>query len=210
VQGTLVLEDNTVFNALYDRRALTTLTLGNALTFEDPANPGVLFRRIQDRLAGTTVAALRDQIKRTTPNITQAQVGVTKPMEQELADGAGSVQLTSTGAIPPVPEVVGFETGRPATGNIITTSAQLIGLNLYSSRDTHVFSSTSLISSPQPARHAGGHLQQLVHPGGGVAGRTVDPVLSRPQRHRQPQPALDPRFARHLQGVAALGRWSRT
>ncbi len=146
VQGTLVLEDNTVFNALYDRRALSTLTLGNALTFEDPAAPGVLFRRIQDRLAGTTVAALRDQIKRITPNITQAQIGVTKPINKNWQT-AGSVQLTSTGAIPPVPEVAGFETGRPATGNIITTSAQLIGLNLYSARDTHVFS-TSLISSP--------------------------------------------------------------
>ena len=146
VQGTLVLEDNTVFNALYDRRALATLTLGNALTFEDPAAPGVLFRRIQDRLANTTVAALRDQIKRITPNITQAQIGVTKPINKNWQT-AGSVQLTSTGAIPPVPEVAGFENGRPATGNIVTTSAQLIGLNLYSARDTHVFS-TSLISSP--------------------------------------------------------------
>ena len=37
--------------------------------------------------------------------------------------------------------------GRARTGNIVTTSAQLIGLNLYSSRDTHVLS-TSYISSP--------------------------------------------------------------
>jgi len=42
---------------------------------------------------------------------------------------------------------VGFENGRPATGNIYSVSAQLIGLNLYSSRDTHVFSTTA-ISSP--------------------------------------------------------------
>lgn len=38
------------------------------------------------------------------------------------------MQLTNTSVIPPVPEVTGFENGRPATGNIITTSAQLIGL----------------------------------------------------------------------------------
>ena len=146
VQGTLILPDNTVLNALYDRRALTTLTLGNALTFGDPANPGVLFRNIQDKLATTTLSALRDQIKRTTPMVTQAQVGITKPWNKNWQTAA-SVQLTNTGAIPPVPEVSGFEQGRPATGNIITTSAQLIGLNLYSSRDTHVLSA-SLISSP--------------------------------------------------------------
>ncbi len=146
VQGTLVMEDNTIFNALYDRRALTMLTLGNALTFEDTANPGVLFTRIQDKLATTTLEALREQIKGTTPYITQAQVGVTTPINKTWQLGV-SAQLTTTGAIPPVPGVVGFETGRPATGNIYTLSAQLIGLNLYSSRDTHVFSS-SVISSP--------------------------------------------------------------
>jgi tetratricopeptide (TPR) repeat protein len=146
VQGTLILPDNTVLNALYDRRALSTLTLGNALTFGDPANPGVLFRTIQDKLATTTLSALRNQIKRSTPMVTQAQLGITKPWSKNWQTAA-SVQLTNTGAIPPVPEVAGFELGRPATGNIITTSGQLIGLNLYSARDTHVLSA-SFISSP--------------------------------------------------------------
>lgn len=147
VQATFITEGNTVFNALVDRRMLSTLALGNALTFEDPAHPGVLFSRIQERLAGTTVDALRRQIRRLTPTITQAQVGVTRPFTKQW-QGAASVQLTNTGAIPPVPEVPGFENGRPATGNVVTTSAQLIGLNLYSARDTHVLSG-SLISSPQ-------------------------------------------------------------
>jgi hypothetical protein len=146
VQGTLILEDNTVFNGLYDRRALTMLALGNALTFGDPANPNVIYTRIAERLANTTVEALRDQIKRTTPFITQAQAGVTKPLNKTWQVGA-SAQLTNTGAIPPVPEVLGFENGRPATGNIYTVSGQLIALNLYSSRDTHVLA-TSVISSP--------------------------------------------------------------
>ena len=147
VQGTLIMEDNTVFNALYDRRALTMLTLGNALTFEDPANPGVLFTRIADKLATTTLDLLRQQIKDTTPYVTQAQLGVTKPIDKTWQVGA-SAQLTSIGAIPPVPGVVGFETGRPATGDVVSVSAQLIGLNLYSSRDTHVFALTG-IKSPQ-------------------------------------------------------------
>jgi hypothetical protein len=148
VQGTWILEDNTVFNALYDRRALTMLTLGNALTFADPTT-GALFTRLQDKLAGPppiTVPELREQIKRTTPFITQAQLGVTKPVNTAWSVGA-SAQLTNIGAIPPVPEVLGFENGRPATGNIYTVSGQLIGLNLYSNRDTHVWS-TSVITSP--------------------------------------------------------------
>jgi hypothetical protein len=147
VQGTLIMDDSTVFNALYDRRTLAMLALGNSLTFEDPANPGVLFTRIGDKLATTTLLALRDQIKRTTPFITQAQLGVTRPLNTTWQIGA-SAQLTNTGAIPAVPEVVGFENGRPATGNIYSVSAQLIGLNLYSQRDTHVFSATG-ITSPQ-------------------------------------------------------------
>ena len=146
VQGTMILDDNTVFNALFDRRALSMLALGNSLTFEDPSNPGVLFTRIADKLASTTLLALRDQIKRTTPFITQAQLGVTRPINKTWQVGA-SAQMTNTGAIPAVPEVVGFENGRPATGNIYSVSGQLIGLNLYSQRDTHVFSTTG-ISSP--------------------------------------------------------------
>ena len=145
MQGTLILQDNTVLNALYDRRALSTLTLGNALTFGDPDEPGKLPSVIQEKLKGTTLAALRDKIKRTTPMITQAQIGITKPWTKTWQTAA-SIQLTNTSAIPPVPDVVGYETGRAATGNIITTSAQLIGLNLYSARDTHVLS-TSVISS---------------------------------------------------------------
>lgn len=146
VQGSLIMDDGTVFNALYDRRALTMLALGNSLTFEDPTSPGVLFTRIADKLATTTLLALRDQIKRTTPFITQAQLGITRPLDKTWQIGA-SAQLTNTGAIPAVPEVVGFENGRPATGNIYSVSGQLIGLNLYSQRDTHVFSTTG-ISSP--------------------------------------------------------------
>lgn len=145
VQGTLTLEDSTTLTALYDRRALTMLALGNALTFEDPVNPG-LAARITDRLAGTTVELLRQQIKAITPYVTQAQFSFTTPVTPHWQLG-GNVQLTSTGAIPPVPSVSGFESGRPATGSIYTMGGQLIGLNLYSSRDTHVLA-TSFIASP--------------------------------------------------------------
>jgi hypothetical protein len=146
VQGTHVTADNTVYTMLLDRRVLSTLSLGNALTFEDPSRPGVISRTMDQRLAGTTVAALRDQIQRITPMVTQAQVGVTRPLNEHWSTGA-NLQLTNTGAIPPVPEVPGFETGRAATGDIWSASAQLIGLNLLSERDTHVASLT-VIRSP--------------------------------------------------------------
>jgi hypothetical protein len=142
VQGTWILEDTTVFNALYDRRALSMLTLGNALTFGVPVDPNTIAKLLES----ITLEALRDQIRRTTPYITQAQLGVTKPLNKTWSVGA-SAQMTNTGAIPPVPEVPGFETGRPASGNIYTPSLQLIGLNLYSNRDTHVWAATA-ISSP--------------------------------------------------------------
>lgn len=144
IQGTWILEDNTVFNALYDRRALQMVALGNALTFTDPS--GVLFTRIADKLATTTIEALRDQVRRTTPFVRQAQLGVTRPVTPKWQVG-GSVQLTNVGAIPAVPDVPGFENGRPATGNLWSATAQLIGLNLYSPRDTHVFSLT-MLSNP--------------------------------------------------------------
>ena len=142
VQGTWILEDNTVFNALYDRRALSMLTLGNALTFGTLLDPNTIAKRLES----TTIDALRDQIRTTTPYITQAQLGVTKPLNQTWSVGA-SAQMTNTGAIPPVPEVPGFESGRPASGNMYTPSIQLIGLNLFSNRDTHVWNATA-ISSP--------------------------------------------------------------
>lgn len=146
VQGTLILDDATVFNALYDRRTLAMYALGSALMFEDPANPGVLYARIADKLATTTLIALREQIRLTTPYVTQAQLGVTKPVTKSWQVGANA-QLTNTGAIPPVPGVVGFENGRPSTGNIYSLGGQLIGLNLYSPRDTHVFALTGISSS---------------------------------------------------------------
>jgi hypothetical protein len=141
-----VAEDNTVYTLLYDRRALSPLSLGNALTFEDPTRPGEIFRDIASRLASTTVGALRAQILKITPMVTQAQAGVTRPLNPHWTVG-GSLGLTNTGAIPPVPEVPGFENGRPATGDIVSASAQLIGLNLLGDRDTHVGAMT-VIRSP--------------------------------------------------------------
>jgi hypothetical protein len=143
VQGTWVFGDGSVVNLLYDRRALPLLALGNALTFEDPALPGVRYERIADRLATTSLEALRAQVRDTTPFVTQAQLGFTRPLDKTWQLGA-NVQLTSTGAIPPVPGVAGFENGRPASGKLIAANMQLVGANLFSPRDTHVWSATAI------------------------------------------------------------------
>lgn len=143
VQGTWVFDDGSVVNVLYDRRALPLLALANALTFEDPAQPGVRFERIADRLATTTVDVLREQVRATTPFVTQAQLGLTRPLVKGWQLGA-SVQLTSTGAIPPVPGVPGFENGQPASGNLYALNVQLIAADWLSARDTHVWSATVL------------------------------------------------------------------
>ena len=146
VQGTWVFTDGSVINALYDKRALPLLALGNALTFEDPAQPGVRFTRIADRLATITVEALRSQVSGTTPFVTQAQLGFTRPLDKTWQIGAG-MQLTNTSAIPPVPGVSGFENGQPASGNLYSLNMQLVGVNLLSQRDTHVWSAT-VINAP--------------------------------------------------------------
>ena len=50
------------------------------------------------------------------------------------------MRLSSIGAIAPVPEIL--PDGQPATGNIWSLGGQLIGNNLYSARDTHVFNAS--------------------------------------------------------------------
>lgn len=143
VQGTWVFADGGVVNVLYDKRALPLLALGNALTFEDPALPGVRFERIGDKLATTTLEALREQVRGTTPFVTQAQLGFTRPLDKTWQLGA-NVQLTSTGAIPPVPGVAGYENGQPASGNLYALNVQVVAANLLTQRDTHVWSTTVL------------------------------------------------------------------
>jgi tetratricopeptide (TPR) repeat protein len=143
IQGTWQLPDNTVYNFLYDYRAVTMLSLGNTLFFQDP-NLTVAPRRLQDLLRTSNLQTLRDQVKGVTGYITQATLGVTTPLNQNWQIG-GDIRLNKTDEIKPVAAIL--PTGQPATGNQWTVGAQLIGTNLYSNRDTHVFSS-SLQTAP--------------------------------------------------------------
>jgi hypothetical protein len=148
VQGTWQQIDaagaaGTSVNFMLDRRAQPLLMLGNALFFQDP-NGGPIPVRLSDALALRSLETLRDSVRTTTAFSNQALLGVTTPLNPRWQIGA-DVRLSNIGAIAPVPDIL--PNGQPATGNIWSLGGQLIGSNLYSARDTHVFN-TSYQTAP--------------------------------------------------------------
>ncbi|MEY8878406.1 MAG: tetratricopeptide repeat protein [Leptothrix sp. (in: b-proteobacteria)] len=125
----------TTVNYSIERRALPVVMLGNALFFQS-ANGTLMPVRISDVLATTSIETLRDNVRATTAYSKQASLGVTTPINDHWQVGS-DVRLISIGAIAPVADILPF--GQPATGNIVSLGGQLIGSNLYSARDTHVF-----------------------------------------------------------------------
>ncbi|MFZ2649139.1 MAG: hypothetical protein WA210_03435, partial [Burkholderiaceae bacterium] len=151
VQGTWQFSDNTVINTLYDRRAVSVLTLGNLLFFQNTTLPitAPVPTRVSDLLAYFTLAELRQQVKAVTPIQQQASVGLTTPIGKQWQWGA-DVRLSSIGAVPAVASI-DFP-GSPSTGRQWSISTQLIGSNLYSTRDSHVLSFTYLTGPNMNAR----------------------------------------------------------
>jgi hypothetical protein len=140
LQGTWQLPDNTVYNFLFDYRATSMLSLGNILFFQDPALP-VPAKRLQDLLGASSVTALRNQVKGVTAYQKQGLLGFTTPLRANWQVGA-DIRLTNVEAVKPVAVIL--PNGQASTGNLWSLGAQVIGSNLYSSRDTHVFSATAL------------------------------------------------------------------
>jgi len=143
VQSTWQITEATALNAMLDRRTTPLLSLGNVLFFQDP-NLAVPARRIQELLGTTPIETLREQAKGLTAYQNQFRVGGTTVLTQKWQMGA-DFSLTSVEEIAPV--AVLLPTGQAATGNLWGVSAQLIGTNLYSARDTHVFNA-SLLGGP--------------------------------------------------------------
>jgi hypothetical protein len=142
LQGTWQVQETSVVNFLYDRRKTPLLMLGNALFFQDPAS--VLLPRLRDLLdTGVTLEDLRTRVRATTSNTTQALLGATTPINKTWQFGA-DVRLTDVGEILPVAVILPSGQGRSRNTAI---GAQLIGTNLYSSRDTHVLSASILQGS---------------------------------------------------------------
>jgi len=142
VQGNWQATEATAFNAMLDRRTTPMIALGNVLFFQDPTVSQA--QRIDQLLGVTPIETLRDQAKAITAYQNQFRVGGTHTLSANWQSGA-DFSLTSIDAIKPVASL--NYAGQPATGNLWGVSTQLIGTNLYSARDTHVFN-ISLLGGP--------------------------------------------------------------
>jgi len=139
-QSTWQVTDATTVNAMLDRRTSPILALGNTL-FYGTTN-GAQVKRIQDLLVGTvSLENLRDRVTGTTPYQNLFQVGGTTTLTPKWQTGA-NFSLSSVDAIPDFFYDGQTIPGQPATGNQWGMSVQMIGTNLYSVRDTHVFNLT--------------------------------------------------------------------
>ena len=135
--------DDIALNAMLDRRTTPFLSLGNVLFFQDP-NLTTPAKRISELLGTTPIETLRDEVKALTAYQNQFRVGGTKVLTPKWQVGA-DFSLTSVDEIKPVALLL--PNGQAATGNLWNISTQLIGTNLYSARDTHVFN-VSFLGGP--------------------------------------------------------------
>jgi hypothetical protein len=143
VQGSWQFPDTTVINFLVDRRATPVRSLGNILFFQDPMLPTPA-RNIQELLATTPIDMLRGQVNGITSFQTQAMLGFTMPVAANWQAGANA-NYTNVDEIKPIAVIL--PNGQPSTGDLWSLGLQLIGSNLYSARDTHVFNA-SFLSGP--------------------------------------------------------------
>jgi hypothetical protein len=139
IQGNWQVNDMTSFNVLLDRRTTPILTLGNILFFQTTATA----KRVSDLLGTQTVEQLRETVNVNTAYQNQFRIGATRVLNANWQTGA-DFGVSNVDEIKPNQENL---TGSPASGNLWSTSVQLIGSNLYSLRDTHVFN-VSFLGSP--------------------------------------------------------------
>ncbi len=141
LQGMYMAEDNTTVNALYERRALTPAALSQTLffQFQDFVDAGVIPQTIDDlKSHGYSVDQLRELVRTNVSYWTHAMLSVTRPVTTQWQAGA-TVDLNRTGPIAPNPVL---PTGQPDSGQSRTLSLLAIGSNLYSERDTNVFTAS--------------------------------------------------------------------
>jgi len=143
VQGSWQFPDTTVINFLFDRRATPVRSLGNILFFQDPTLPTPA-RSISELLGTTPIDMLRGQVNGITSFQTQGMVGFTTPVATNWQAGA-NVNYTNVDEIKPIAVIL--PNGQPSTGDLWSVGLQMIGSNLYSARDTHVFNA-SFLSGP--------------------------------------------------------------
>ena len=135
-QGSWMFEDNSSVNFMLDRRTVPLRALGNALFYQDPTF-GTTARSIRELLLNNTIDRLRSYVNSVTPFQNQAMLGFNKPISEHWQSGA-NLNYTNVDEVKPVPDIL--PNGQASTGDLWGVGAQLIGSNLYSARDTHVFS----------------------------------------------------------------------
>jgi len=152
LQGSWQLPSNTTFNFLYELRAQNGFVAANqalSVGLVDANFVGLSpLNKLEDLVKLVGEDAVRKVVRDTTGYTTQFLLGATTPFSKNWQLGA-DVRLTNIGAIDAIdPLIVGgpFQFGGFAgSGNIFTLSSQLVGSNIYSRRDTHVFN-VSLIA----------------------------------------------------------------
>lgn len=139
LQGSWTSAGRTSVNLLWDRRRAPTLATLNAV-FGQPTTS------IRDLLATMSEEQIRQLAATVTAVATQGLIGLTTPLTERWQVGADA-RLVKVGALPEV--VVNGVTipAQPATGNVVSYSLQSIGSNLYSSRDSSVFT-LMLVNGP--------------------------------------------------------------
>lgn len=141
LQGNYMPEDGTSVNMVYERRSLTPAALGQTLffQFQEFVDAGVIPQRITDLTnRGYSVAQLRELVRTNTAYWTHALTSITTPVSPQWQAGI-TLDFNRTGAIAPNPVQ---PTGQPDTGQTRALSLTAIGSNLYSERDTQVFTGT--------------------------------------------------------------------
>jgi hypothetical protein len=141
VQGTWQTEKRTTINLLFDRRKAPTLTTTNAIFGQGTTSIETLLKTLSPE-------QIRQQARDVTATATQALIGFTTPVAEKWQAGADA-RLTNVGALPSVVVNGIVIPAQPATGNIYSYNLQAIGTNLYSGRDTSVYSLTYLTGPTQ-------------------------------------------------------------
>jgi len=164
LQGTWQTEGRATFNLLLDRRRAPTLTTTNAIFGQGTTSISTLLQTL-------TEDQIRQQARDVTATATQGLIGFTIPLSEKWQAGAG-VRFTNVGALPTVLVNGILIPAQPATGDIYSYDIQAIGNNLYSERDTNVFSATYLTGPRYTGHQLSYNNLSLIH------GRwTVEPSI---------------------------------
>lgn len=141
-QGTLSTTAERTYNLLLDHRRAPYMSTRNALN-------GAMTASISELLQVMSEDTLRELAGKRTGASNWAMLGMTQQISQKWQMG-GDFRVSSFEGLPAkdnLPAIAGQQLETPGSGNEWAVSPQLIGNNLFSSRDVTVFS-LSYMSSP--------------------------------------------------------------